>query len=144
MPVTIGVAVILLIICIWITYESSQHIHARNFINGFWEAPMVFCKNAGIKNAYVYVADDQLYFFVEDENGILVNKCVEQDLESQWWSNIGEDTYEYSFETTEDISPLPRTMTLRVYPDAGHMAFYRDRTIQLQLYKNHRANAGVI
>lgn len=143
-PVIIGVAVCLILILVWISHEATQHVNARNFVNGFWEAPIVFCKNSGIKNAYLYIADDRVYFFLEDESGILLNKCVEQDLQAQWWSNIGEDTYEYLFETDEDIAPLPRDMTLRVYPDAGHMAFYKDKTIQLQLYKNYKADNGVI
>lgn len=143
-PLYIGIVVCVVVLSIWITYESTLQYECHTFLNGFWEAPLVFCKSAGIKNAYAYIKDDSVYFFVEDEDKILVNKCVEHTLEPCIWSNIGEVSHEYDFEAGEDISPLPQSMTLRAYPSGGFIAFYKDDTIQLQLYKNHKATAGIV
>lgn len=140
----LGIAVILIVLSIWITYESTMHVCSRNFVNGFYEAPLSFCKSAGIKNAYCYIKDDSTYMYMDDEDGILLNKCVSHTLDPNIISNMLESTHEYTFESDEDISPLPQKMTVRVYPEGGFIAFYNNDTIQLQLYKNHKATAGVV
>lgn len=137
--------IVAIIVVIAITSNCNRSTHCIDILDGYWEAPVKFCNKAGIKSAQVYFnpKTNQIYFLMEGEDSIMLNKCVKFETQ-QNLSSMAKDYIEYTFKTDEEIDPLPQEMTLRVNPVAGFVGFHDKGTLHLELYKNNKASNGII
>jgi hypothetical protein len=135
----------IIFLCMLLIWEISRITASGDLLPGFWEAPTNFCEKSGIKSLQIYVSDtmEKMYIYMDSDDRTLINKCAQVSFDSHWFSNIGDNNIEYAFISSDDINPLPSTMTARFNPQSGNLVFYTPGTLQMELYKNTKATNGV-
>lgn len=129
--------IVILIILLIVQSEYIRQKHSCEYIKGFWVAPKSFLDKAGLDNAYVYFDDNQVYYFANQDDKIVLNYCVPYKLSCKYFSNIREKTIECVIKNGEEVTPLPKNLNLRLLVNEGFMALFDDEKIHLQLYKNY-------
>ena len=153
-----GIIIIIMILIVGMVYYQQQKQVANNhrFLNGYWEAPAYFCKKAGIKNAQVWITCNprpdsdseslvkkdvkRIYFYMEDHQKILLNKCVDITIKH----NITDPTNDFTISVSDDIDPLPKSMSARVDITSGMLGMYVGDTMYLELFKNNMVTNSLV
>lgn len=146
--ITFGVILISLLVYIYLNRQKPIDLQ---FMNGFWEAPTRFCYEADIDTAVVWINTEDacnnhslfsnpiitLFYVIEDEEGMLMNECVETTLKP-----MGSHSYRATSESESDI--IPNDMIIDVDILSGSILLHKDDIVYLELYKNNKSTVGVI
>ena len=136
--------IIAFIIVIIFTYEFAQASAYRQILHGYWEAPLRFCTQAGLRSAQVYMQDDKMYVFMDTPTEVVCNGIVRVHISSKL-ASPGQSTHEWSMRIHDDSdpSPFPSAFSARFDPKGGMLGFYDGDTLYMELYKDSKATSGV-
>jgi hypothetical protein len=138
-PVTIALLIIIIIIIIATTYRREPEL-AKEFLNGFWEAPEQFCEKAALDKAYCMIEGNKMYLFIKDKNDILINKPINMTAYHDECKEYSQgDLHQFVIVTDEEIEPFPSNFTAILHINNGCLMFLDNDKVLLELYKNNKA-----
>lgn len=137
--------ILIIIIVFFLNSEREKHDMYDDLLDGYWEAPMTFCAKSGLKSAQIYFRESTAYLLVEDEDKVLLNKCIGFDKSRRYVDNVRTtDAVEYDITFDESVDPLPKQSRMRVSLKSGLLGLFVDNTLFLEMFKNNKATSGII
>ncbi|MGL6008712.1 MAG: hypothetical protein ACRC1D_04575 [Culicoidibacterales bacterium] len=140
----IGLAVVLVLIIIYVTYQNHQ---CGEYLYGMWIADEDFCNESDLTGFMMMIGPSSgwlteqrtMYIVMYNDEGTLCNRTVNVQLGTSFIPGTYQNRSLYILE--EDFEIMPREMVLSMSIMNGHMILYGtgedSETIYGSMYKDH-------
>jgi hypothetical protein len=152
--ILIALVIVLIILLVFITMMWMTSCVSRSCLPGFYEADALFCKEADLKNMFMYIApniswfnnDYECYILMVAKHGVILNKTCTMNISSMLscaenWSPFlspasGRE-YQVVFKDLE-FDDFAGQIKLKFNPILGSIRLLSGDTLLAQLHRNSR------
>ncbi len=128
----IPLCIALIIVIIIAQYQYHKFNSSYKIMNGFWQAPIAFCRKTGLESIQCYIQNNSIYFIVMKDNQVIMNKCIGFS-KSYSWIDSNTNTMIWDIEFDNEIEIFPQTCQLRLDTEKMMIHLINDDTIWIEL-----------
>ena len=141
----IGLYALIIVILLVMQFSYNKFSNAKRLLNGFWQAPVAFCKKSGVDSIQFYIQGSSMYFLVlSSDRQPIMNKCIGFSKSYNWSESSTEDSMIWDITFDDDVSPFPQECQMRFDIDKIMLHFIKDETLYLEAFRNNAVTAGIL